>query len=117
MDGHVEINKDPWDEEPTELYVENVKSYQDSDDTFFTELRVLNGPQKGQLKSNLWFKYKRDGAPRKDTSKLMESLGLQITDHPSALKGKAFKSSPWYPTGQKYPVFTKIEELTIEDPF
>jgi len=117
MDGNVEYDRSPWDEEEVELYIEEVKSYMDSKDQFITELRVLNGPKKGALKTNLWFKFKRDGDPRKDSLSLFSAFDLPIESQAFELKGRAFKTKPWYPTGNKYPVFTKITPVIVEDPF
>lgn len=107
-----EYNRDPWPEEETEMSIEKVEKFGDGDDsTFFTELRILTGQEKGQLKRNLWFRTKRDGNPRKDTTALFMALTGNPESPSYELMDKIFKTVPWYPNGSQYPIFTKIEKV------
>lgn len=112
-----EFNRERWPEQEVDLSIEKVEKYNDNDSSFFTELRVLNGPQRGELKRNLWFRTKKDGNPRRDTSNLL----MALTGNPDApsydLLDKIFRTTPWYPQGSDYPIFTKIEHVgeVVED--
>ena len=113
----VEINRDKWVEETTEVAVEKVDKFRDDDSAFFTELRVLTGPQMGQLKKNLWFRTKQSGDPRKDTN----TLFVELTNNPTApsyeLVDKKFTFKPWYPPGSDYAFFGEIKKTGEVDPF
>jgi len=108
-----EYNRDKWPEEYTDLSIEKVEKFGDGggDNAFFTELRVLSGAQKGQLKRNLWFRTKRDGNPRKDTTSLLTALTGNAEAPSYELKDKIFKAKPWYPDGSDFPIFTRIEKV------
>lgn len=114
-----EYNKERWPEEDTEVSVEKIEKFGDDqgDNKFFTELRVLTGPQKGELKRALWFRTTRSGSPSKATTKLF----MALTGNPEApsyeLLNKIFKTKPWYPEGKDFPVFTGIEMTGEVDPF
>lgn len=119
MNGEVTINKEPWPEEFTEVSVEKVEKWgeEGNDDSFFTELRVLSGPQIGQLKKALWFRNTKAGGKSKACSSLFEALTGNIDSPSYELVNKQFKTKPWYPEGRDFPVFTRIEKTGEVDPF
>jgi hypothetical protein len=104
-----EYNRDRWPEEYTEVSIEKVEKYGETDDSFFTELRVLSGPQKGQLKRSLWFRTKRDGNPRKDTAALLRACSGDANAPSYKLKDKIVRLKPWYPGDAQYPYMGDIE--------
>ena len=117
MDGKADIDRSSWVvDEFVDIMIEKVSQFQGSDNSFITEMRVLTGPQKGSLKSNLWFKTKKDGNPRKDTESLMTKLIGSMDEPIWKLKDKSFRCKPWYPDGSQYPVFTSIEKIDCEEP-
>ena len=107
----VEYDLRQWPDEVIDVEIEAVKTFEGENDAFITDLRVKTGTQKGALKSVRWFRRKRDGQPRKDTANLLELFGLEIDAPAWKLTNKSFQTKPWYPTGNQYPVFTKIKKL------
>ena len=114
-----EYNREPWPEEEVEVAVEKIEKFgeEPGDNKFFTELRVLTGPQKGELKRALWFRNTLSGSPSKPTTNLF----MALTGNPEApsydLLNKMFKTKPWYLDGKTFPVFTGIEKTGEVDPF
>ena len=115
-----EYDKSRWPEEETEVAIEKVEKFNEEDTAFFTELRVLSGPQKGALKRLLWGRYKRDSdIPQKPTESLFDALGLNVREDSSRkLVNMTIEIKPWYPDEtRKFPVITNIKKTGEIDPW
>lgn len=100
------------------LSVEKVFKKDDLDNCFMLECRVADGENTGDL-IRLWFyREKKAGGPRKDTTALLEvcNPGKKADKCPSyTMQAKIFQTTPWQPEGSKYPMYGNFKYIGEND--
>jgi hypothetical protein len=101
------------------LCVEKVFKKSEDDNWFSLECRVCDGQDVGSLINIHFYRKKKDGGLRKDTSALFAALFPGIDEHIPSRKfeGRIFECEPWHPEGAKYQMFGRFKYVGDNDLF
>lgn len=103
---------------PVKLCVEKVWKKQTDDSHFSLECRVCDGDEVGKMMNIHFFRTKKAGGERKDTTRLLETLcpGKPAAETPSyLLQGKIFETTPWHPENSRFQMFTKFKYIGVNE--
>jgi len=105
---------------PVKLSIEKVFKKDEKDGCFCLECRICDGELVGNLINLYFYREKKAGGPRKDTTSLLEILspGKTADQIPSyTLQGKIFQTTPWHPEGSRYQMFGRFKYIGNNDVF
>ena len=112
--------KDLPNDVPVKLSVEKVFKKDEKDSWFCMECRICDGELVGNLINLYFYREKKAGGARKDTTALLEILnpGKTADQIPSyTLQGKIFETTPWHPEGSRYQMFGRFKYIGNNDVF